>query len=1061
MPEGAAAPATPVPAPSRPTSSAERRQLTVMFCDLVGFTALSARLDPEDMREIIGAYHRCCAEQITKADGFVAKYMGDGVLAYFGYPQAHEDDAERAVRAGLGLIEAVPSLHSGHDAVLQVRVGIATGLVVVGDLIGEGAAQEQSVVGETPNAAARLQALAEPDQLVIADSTRRLTGGMFEYCELGGVTLKGLADPVQAWRVTGTSAVQSRFEALHEIRLTPLVGREEELDLLMRRWQRAKSGEGQVVLLSGEPGIGKSRLTVALQERLLDEPHRRLMYFCSPHHSDSALYPIISQLERAAGFERKDTPAGRLDRLTSLLGSSADHEIDTQLLAELLSIPTDNRYAPLDLTPPRRKQKTFEALIWQLELPTRQSPVLMVYEDAHWIDPSTRELLDITIERVAHLPVLLVITFRPEFDPSWIGQPHVTALSINRLARREGAALVGSLAGNASLPGHIMAEIVERTDGVPLFVEELTKAVMEARARSEDAGATASRAPHPVLDVPATLHASLMARLDRLGPGAKEVSQIGAVIGREFAYEVLVSVAQKSDEQLQAALTRLAEAGLVYCRGTPPQATFLFKHMLVRDAAYDSLLRKTRQELHSRIAHALEATSLDTGETRPELIAHHYTEAGRAEEAVRWWRAAGERASRRSANAEAVAHLSKALELIAGFAEGRGRDLLELSVRIDLGGPLIATKGFNAAELEENYARAWALCERTGAREQAFPVLWGQYLVTGYRVEGGLSFVEEKAKRFLELAKQQGDAGLEVMGHRMLGVQRVSRGALADGRQHLERAIALYDPARDQHLTFTHVVNPRVSALVTLSLTLQYMGFLDQASRAAEQGVEEARRSDHFNTLGVALHLTGRLRAYRREGAQLRRLASELITLSREQGSSDWALAGECLLGWQEARDGALPEGLARIGRGVDALRARKLNIWLPAYALLQAELHAEAGQFDEALRLLDEASELVRTQDHTVCEAELHRLRACTELSRGASVAVVEECFDAALDVARHQSARFWELRAAVSRARYWRAEGRRAEARDLLVSIYGWFTEGFDTLDLKEAKALLEELG
>jgi class 3 adenylate cyclase len=537
--------------------SAERRQVTIMFCDLVGSTALSARLDPEDMREIIGSYHRCCAEQITKGGGFVAKYLGDGVLAYFGYSQAHEDDAERAVRAGLELIEAVPTLRAGHDATLEVRVGIATGLVVVGDLIGEGAAQEQGVVGETPNVAARLQALAEPSQVVISQSSRRLTGGLFEYCDLGRVTLKGLADTVQAWQVTGASAVQSRFEAKHEASLTPLVGREEELELLLRRWQRAKCGEGQVVLLSGEPGIGKSRLTVALQERLQAEPHTRLRLFCSPHHQDSAFYPTIMQLERAAGFERQDTPEAKFDKLASLLGSSSGQEIDTQLLAELLSIPTGTRYAPLDWSPQRKKARTFEALLKQLESLAGQRPVLLVYEDVHWIDPTSRELLDLVIERVRRWPVLLLITFRPEFQPPWIGQPYVTTMALNRLDLRDGTALVQRIAGNRALSVEVVNEIVDRTDGIPLFVEELTKAVIEA-GDSHVIGAVTS-APMRGSEVPATLHASLMARLDRLGPAAKGVAQLGAAIGRDFVHELLSAVARQPDTELQATIARLVD----------------------------------------------------------------------------------------------------------------------------------------------------------------------------------------------------------------------------------------------------------------------------------------------------------------------------------------------------------------------------------------------------------------------------------------------------------------------------------------------------------------------
>jgi class 3 adenylate cyclase/tetratricopeptide (TPR) repeat protein len=1039
--------------------AAERRQLTVMFCDLVGSTALSARLDPEDLRAIIVAYQRCCAVLVERNGGFVAKYMGDGVLAYFGYPQAHEDDAERAVRAGLTLVEAVPKLATAAGSSLQVRVGIATGLVVVGDLIGAGAAQEQAVVGETPNLAARLQAQAAPGELVIAEGTRRLIGALFELDDLGPQALKGFAEARRAWRVIAENRALSRYEALRS-GATPLVGREEELELLMRRWRHVAGGDGgRVILLSAEPGFGKSRLVMELEECLVSEPHATLRYFSSPNDTDSAFHPVIMQLERAAGLHRHDSPAAKLEKLSTMLQPPPEHKTDIRLLAELMAIPIEG-VPPLSIGPERKKRKTLEALLRHLEELSRQRPVLMVYEDVHWLDPSSRELLDMSVERVAKLPVLLVVTFRPVFQPPWVGQAHVTALILNRLASRDSLALSESVAGVRTLPHEIAAEIVERADGIPLFVEELTKAVLEAQIRGPDGRGRPSSGPPPGFAIPSTLHGSLMARLDRLGPGIKEIAQMGAVIGREFAYEILSTVAGRSDGELEAALSALAAAELVYCRGTPPQATFLFKHAMVRDAAYGSLLRRPRQELHRRIGDVLKEALPDTTEGQPELIAHHYTEAGLPDEAIPWWRAAGEKASRRSANAEAVAHWSKALELVGALPQDRKRDQLELSVRIDLGGPLIATKGYNSAELEKNYARAWTLCERLNAVEQAFPVLWGQYLVAGYKAEGGLAVTEEKARRFTELARQQGDTGLQVIGHRMLGVQLVSRCDFTGGRQHLERAIALYDPAKHQPLAFTYGINPRVSARVTLGLTLQYLGYLDQASRAAEEAVEEAKRSDHFNTLGVALHLAGRLRAFRREGTQLRALASELIALSREQGSPGWQLVAEIFLGWQEAKDGALLTGLERVRLAIDALRVRKLNVWLPAYLLLQAELCCEAGRFDESLVLLDEAGELIIAQGHPVCEAEVHRLRACTELARSSAKVVVEACFDRAFDVARRQGARFWELRTAVSRARYWCEQGRRDEAHDLLAPIYGWFSEGIDTPDLKSARALLEAL-
>jgi class 3 adenylate cyclase len=686
---------TSAPPSAAPEDRAERRQVTVMFADLVGSTALSARMDPEDLREVISAYQKCVAETVKRFGGFVAKYMGDGVLIYFGYPHAHEDDAERAVRAGLALVAAVSDLKT--HAALQTRVGIATGLVVVGDLIGSGASQEQAIVGDTPNLASRLQGVAEPNSVVIAESTRKLLGNLFELEDLGARDLKGIAGPVRAWAALRLSSAEGRFEALHASGLTELVGREEELALLLRRWSKAKTGEGQTVLLSGEAGIGKSRLTAALLERLAAEPHTRLRYFCSPQHTDSAFYPIIGQMERAARFTRDDTTQRRLDKLDAVLALASTPMQDAALFAEMLSLPNDRRYPMLELTPQQRRQKTLEALTAQIEALTRQNPVLMVFEDAHWIDPTSLEALGRAVDRIRALGVLLIVTYRPEFEPPWIGRPHVTALTINRLGDRQIAELIDGVTGNKALPASIRQDIIERTDGIPLFVEEMTKAVLEAGGQ-EAAEQAVAAIPSPSVAVPASLHASLMARLDRLG-SAKEIAQIGAAIGREFSHAVLAAVVRKPEAQLGSALDRLIEAGLLFKQGVPPEATYLFKHALVQDASYGTLLREPRRALHARIAETLESQFTEVAENQPELLARHCTEAGLIEKAALLWGKAGQRSLERSALVEAVAQLTRALDQIATLPATPALRREQIKLQVALITPLIHVKGTRRRKL--------------------------------------------------------------------------------------------------------------------------------------------------------------------------------------------------------------------------------------------------------------------------------------------------------------------------------------------------------------------------
>jgi class 3 adenylate cyclase len=769
---------------------AQRRQLTVMFCDLVDSTALSTRLDPEDFRDVIDAYHDCCARVVARFGGFVAQYMGDGVLVYFGYPQAYEDEAERAVRAGLELLTAVSALKPRPEIALRTRIGIATGLVVVGDQIGSGVAQKQTVLGETPNIAARLQALAEPDTIVIADSTYRLVGALFEYRDLGAATLKGFSASMQTWQVIRPSAISSRFEALHVSGLRELVGREEELELMLRRWRRAKNREGQVVLLTGEPGIGKSRLTRALQQELAAEPHFRLLYFCSPRHQDSALYPFISQLERAAGFADQDGPERKLAKLEELLAPSSRDlpQEAAALLADLLSLPAGERYPALDLSPQKRRQKTLEVLVAHLAELSAQRPVLMIFEDAHWSDPTSRELLDLAVERVPSLAVFLIITYRPDFAAPWSGRPHVTTQLVKRLTRREGSVIIDAVAGGQALPAEVVEQILSRTDGVPLFIEELTKTVLESAPLRRANGQNLLTAPFPRFDIPTTLHASLMARLDRLG-AAREIAEVGAALGREFSHELISAVSPRSAKELEQALDQLASSELVFRRGSPPEAVYTFKHALVQDAAYSTLLRGPRQQLHARIAAVLEGQFGEIVETQPQLLAHHCSEARLIGKAIGYWEKAGQKSVARSAMVEAEQHYREALAMLPALPESSERDARELPLQLALGRVMVSTRGWSAVETAAVYARARTIAELTGTAEsvQVMSGLWVTELT-----RGELRPALVLADQMLEMARGIGSARVLATAYYAQGNTRFFLGDLAAARQYYLRAIEHY-----------------------------------------------------------------------------------------------------------------------------------------------------------------------------------------------------------------------------------------------------------------------------
>jgi class 3 adenylate cyclase/predicted ATPase len=1039
----------------------ERRQLTMFFCDLVGSTSLSSQFDPEEWREIIGAYYDTCGKVIARFDGHIAQYLGDGLLVYFGYPRAHEDDAQRAVRAGLGIIEAVGQLNTvlseRHGLELAVRLGCHTGLVVVGDEVG-GSGHQDMVLGDTPNIAARLEGVAAPNTLVIGALTHQLLGGLFNCRSLGTPPLKGIAAPLEVYEVLGESTARTRLEAIGGPGLTPMVGRAAEARLLEERWNQIVSGRGQVVVVNGEAGIGKSRLVRALSEYAAG--HAAWLTPCqgSPYHQDTAFYPFIDLMERMV--LRSDSPDSAADKVRRLEGFLVQSGLPLQdampPLCSLLSLPLGAEYGSAELPPDQQKRRTTATLEAILFRRAAQQPVLFVVEDLHWVDPTTVELLTELVDQVHTAPVLAVFTCRPDFHSPWAGNPNVTTLDLTRLKPNEAAQIARGVAQGKALPAEIVAEVVSKTDGVPLFVEELTKMLLESGMLDERADRYELTRSLPPMAIPNTLHDSLMARLDRLAT-IKGLAQLGAAIGRDFTYSLIRAVSPWDEAVLRDGLTQLVAAEFLYQRGEPPNASYRFKHALVQDAAYQSLLKSTRQQHHQRIASALESGFEDIVASQPEVLAHHYTEAGLTDQAIPYWHTAGQRALRRYANNEAANHATRGLTLLSTLPDTPQRAKQELALQLVLGPSTSFVSGPQA--VEDIYSRARELARHVGSTPELFPALSG--LAYAQIVRGRLREARALAEEFLELAAAQEDALVLAAGHCMVAYAAWWQGDFIDVRDHSRQGLALYNPDQHHAGIAAYNQNPGIICGYLTAMSDWVLGYPTRAERAMQQTVAHAKELQHPYSIGLTVLFAAQLSQLRRDAEAARTRAEEGLAISAEHDLH--AVALWCLLprGWASLQQGDVQAGIADIRESMERRKAAHIGAVWPWFLALLAEAHAALGEFDDGFGALEEALQWVGRNDERLYAAEVHRIKGDLLLRKPApDPAQAECCFEQALNIARGAEAKSWELRAATSLARMWLQHNRFDEARTLLAPVYEWFTEGFDTADLQDAKALLDQL-
>jgi len=1025
--------AEPAPEPASPAAAAptpaERRQLTVLFCDLVGSTALSRQLDPEDLRDLMRRYQEAVADAVARYEGHVAKYLGDGVLAYFGWPRAHEDQAARAVHAGLAAIAATAGL-SADGTPLTARVGIATGLVVVGDLAGE----SDAIAGETPNLAARLQARAEPGEVVIGETTLRLVAGVFDLRDLGTATLKGFADPVPAWAVTAARDSESRFETAHAAGLTPLVGRAQELALMCERWRRAGDGDGQVVLLSGDAGIGKSRLLAALENAVSGEAHIRIRFQCSPYHMDSALYPFVRQLELAAGFAPEDDGEARLDKLAGLIGGD---DLDHAAVATIMALPIGSRFGAVELTPQQLKLRAGEVLLRHLRGLAAEKPVLFTFEDLHWVDPSSQELLNRIATEIANARVLAVMTHRPEYQAPFLSAGNnVTALTLTYLGRAEITDMVRAVAGHHIDP-IVLDQIIARTDGIPLYVEEMTKSVTEAEAGAGE--------------VPDTLQASLLSRLDRLG-AAKEIAQIGAVIGRNFDYALLESITEHRQDDLVAAIDRLVGALLVFQSGVPPDARFTFKHALVQDAAYDSLLKSRRGVLHGRIASALERNFPTIVENEPEILARHHSAAGNAESAIKYWRQAGERAAALSSGLEARNHFERAIALLETLLADAARDAAELPLRLGQAWAIQLTRGPADAELGHAYARALELSELVGEPAQRIAAAFGMWRHNFWR--NGPRASDPYSDELWSISEASGSVSDRVLANYVKATTRMSLGDEKAGAAYAKIAWDLYEASSERALTYRLGHNQGISSLLIMSWSAGALGQPTVARSAIEEALDQAEAMADPLTLTIVRGIAATI--FELLGEERLEIADSARAVASEYGFDIWVGYADTCLGWLKHIEGDSAAGLELMEQGLAAWQAAGAKAFAPGRMGLYGRMCLEAGQLDRARQVLTDGERLAEETGEIFWLTEIHRYLGALTVAEDGDPAMAEDYFRRALDAAEAREAYGFALRAAIDLARHLEGDGRSAEGLAIVSGILAHFDADDDGADLRAARAL-----